>query len=695
MSLSYEDLYHLRLGNLSEAVQAWGDTAQRLKEQAEEARTGMRAKAVAARWRGENAEVTRPFVITTAGRFAAAHAQAEGMHAILRDLHHALSLQQRKLLAAESEAAAQGLSIRRDGTVTIGSRAPLDPGEVAGREQAAEEISARVTGILRQVEITDAEHARALYHLAGSDGNDHFTGHTFESVGDSYELFGSEADRAASDFLGLVQSDRIRTVEGMEEAHSLLLPWSDDPDFAAAVALALGPEGTLLLWAELNDRQEVGKVTEDRVRAVANLHESLGNTIATATHVQSPEMKAWRDEVVAHGAGPVPMRSGIRVHGFQIMSSLMEHGDWDADFLNTYGNSLIAMEMESKVCWPGRGPGDFVSVLGDDFRHDPMTGFMSALSRDPSASLEFFGPHGHLERETITMQYLLRDRDMGSLLDEEVAQSGLVASRVAIGDALTAAATGLDPNGPESQEHTHTEANKQIVDRALRLLDEAGDDFAPEFRQPMARVLVNHGAAFIDTAGNTMVERPFSVRNLSGVVVQLSRDPVAYGILNGGINHQLFDSMADEATVVGQDLNPKNILDRAGKVVGFLGQGRHDALSVESDEEVSRAEWQARYAYHGIGGIVTFLPGAGDLVQREVDIRSQGWLEDEKKRLGVENEAENWDVREAREQQLEALADEWYRMYSDWADGETGYQTRFGRSQVIGAAANDGRDDTR
>lgn len=94
--------------------------------------------------------------------------------------------------------------------------------------------------------------------------------------------------------------------------------------------------------------------------------------------------------------------------------------------------------------------------------------------------------------------------------------------RNGFGDALAAAATGVDPNGSRPMSpNVHTDANNRVFTNALGALSGQRDDMPASLRDDMAKIMVNHGhetyVAMSDPSGNS--RHPADGPNLSRVQV--------------------------------------------------------------------------------------------------------------------------------------------------------------------------------
>lgn len=173
-------------------------------------------------------------------------------------------------------------------------------------------------------------------------------------------------------------------------------------------------------------------------------------------------------------------------------------------------------------------------------------------------------------------------------------------------------------------------------------------------RDDMAKVLVNYG----DETHNTMssqADHPDDPRQLDRhqlleVTKQISRDQDSYGLLNDGLNREIVHDINTD-----HPSDPKETLQRAGATVGFLEEARYQALDTDKEDP----SWKAKWAYHGIGGAVNFIPVVGDAAQRGVDALTYQWQQDEQGRIDDENHQQNGKTFTNREGQLESLAKIW------------------------------------
>jgi hypothetical protein len=387
-------------------------------------------------------------------------------------------------------------------------------------------------------------------------------------------------------------------------------------------------------------------------------HAQYRIVLGEATRSDHPDMTGWQKDIITLGFQRVDPTNGSSPFGVQLMSSLMTSGKYDTGFLREYGDALISREaaMESPGSgWAAHG-GGYVPLLGEDFRWDPITGFMEALSRDPEAATTVFADADRSE-------YLLKDRPYGNLPVEGGAEGGL-AARHAIGEALLAAASGIDPNDPAATFVEHTPEHGEVVGNALQQLSAMGNDFPPEFRQPTSRVLTNHAPAVMDAINARRgASAPLDREELYKVMTQTSRDEVAYGILNEGMSIEMLRQISEpgDVSVDGrpQDGAEKSLI-HAGRTVGVLEQARYSAFSLEMERDRSV---QRMAMYHGLGSALNLIPDIGDVLQRSADLVITSWMEDELRREGEQLSTQHSAEFTARGNQLTTLANEWAKTH--------------------------------
>ncbi len=650
---TYEQLNGLDFADLQEAVDGWRRARNELHDLAERARSGIRDTARSIDWEGANADAGRRFIDRVANRFRYAEEQAGAIHLVLQELLEVQQDCQHRLRTLQAEVSEQGLSIDGQGRITVPPEDPHGPHGRPDGEQAdvINAFTGRISTILADSAENDTVAARALREMAGEEGTA-FAAGAYDSWEDAEATQGREdADEAIS----LINEYPDLTGRELDWLAEFLISQSGNEYFITHFATTLGADGIAQFWTGVLDERRFSADPQ----TLESLRAGLGTVLGEATRSDDPAMSRWQEDMIALGYERIDTGDGTGPTGFQVMSGLMSTGDYDPDFLVNYGEALIDWE-RTGVGWADPQ----ISYLPPElFTRDPLTGYMEALSRTPDAATALFS-------DTERADYLLVGRDYDHL-PQEGGENGGFAARDAIGNALTAATTGMNPDTTSAVPTEHTAAQKQIFADAVRSLSLVDDDLPPEFREPMAGILLNHGDAFMETIGGLPSERPLDRDQLFDVVTQISRDPNTYAQLNDGMNYVLVDYIYE-----GRDTET-HTLDVTGQTVGFLEEARRDAIANEAANDSDNASWRSRWGYHMAGSALNFIPGAGDILQRTMaDVPAAAWLSQEQAAIDRGLAIENQRISEAREAQLEALNNVWWDANSEWAEASEGYSSR-------------------
>lgn len=172
--------------------------------------------------------------------------------------------------------------------------------------------------------------------------------------------------------------------------------YKDDPLFSERFATQLGPKKTLEFWQGINDPAMNPSLGHERLDKFDDLQRNLGMTLATATQSDSADMTSWKGNMIKLGDQPIG-RDGGGPMGFQVMSNLMRTGDYDDQFLKSYGTKLMETERRltgngehANLAWQHMGMDPWLNRIGDDSGDDPLTGYLKGLSNSPDAATDFF-----------------------------------------------------------------------------------------------------------------------------------------------------------------------------------------------------------------------------------------------------------------------------------------------------------------
>ncbi|MFI1466002.1 hypothetical protein [Streptomyces wuyuanensis] len=687
------DLKTLREGNfalLGEAINDWSDVVKKLQTMKTNARDDLKAKADKANWAGVNATVSREFITKTAGEFTDAHTQATTIHNILKDTRDELVSYKQQLDQALERGRKKNLTVTSTGDGGFTVTMIIHPDRAAsGREvpdhspQDAEHLRDDIQRILNRATESDTTAAQVLKAIADQ-----------AEVGFSGAAYGDrdaavDAVRKAEEAAKLLKENGDEmSPEEFQKLNGLLASYKNDPLFQEKFATQVGPKGMLEFWADLsspdNPNELTRTLTKTQLNQLGEFQKNLGVVLGGATQSDSPAMRQWENDMVRLSGERYKTR-GAEIWGYQIMSNLMRTGDYDDQFLNKYGNSLVATEEKMKLpgnYWQGMGQMmPKMNFIGDaEFGRDPMTGFMTALANSPDAATEFFNTKDPQDNA----QWVLKDRPS---FDDSPLKDGPNEALDATGKAMFAAVSGAtSPDAPRSEFVEHSTEHKEAMKRSLGFLAATGNDFPAELRDDMAFAMGSHGGTVHRAMSDPLGTHGLDADQLLEVSKQISRNKDAYAELTTQMHHAIVGDIQTEKA------HPEDSLDRAGRTIGFLEEARYQATNDKKDGDLTDASWKKAWAYHIIGGALTPWHPAGDAVQRGVDLVTSAWLQDKQNEINDTATANHKETYESRNGELRALADIWYAQNEKWAEDPTheGYSKNHGVYSVIGASANDG-----
>ena len=701
--VTYQELMDLRLGKLDSASTAWEQTVQKMRKVTSGGGDGVSAhelqqKAQAADWKGQNATVTKEFVTKSAREFDDVLTSSRSVHNILSSAQAQFKKHKADAETISTEATKKNILVNTDGSVIAVSPAPT---AVGGDNQAPKATQKEVDAVADKVKRvvweaceTDRIAARALRAIAEDPYN--FSKTSYADIADADKQQGVED---ADAMVALAAKKDSMSDDELRRFTDVMRNQRDNPAFAERFATKMGPDGTLQLWRSLSDPADPEPPGGDRSKLLGDFQNNLSMTLATASHGDSPEMQQWKQGIISAGPKDFGIEGNqVKPYGFQVMSNLMGQGKFDKDFLKAYGDSLYDFEREgsqhpfnTEYLWnnPLRGPVDLDHAGGgaDDLGIDPMTGFLNAAAHNPEYATELFNDDDKAD-------YLLKDREYFSEADEYdggYEEGDPLESRGALGKALFAGGSGIDPDDPQGTFVEHTAAHKQVMAGALERLAGEGNDFPPELRDDMANLLGNHGDDAHRTMSNPLGDGPMNRDQLLEVSKQISRNQDSYALLNEQMNHAMLHDINTETA------HPEDSLDRSGRTVGFLEEARYQSITDEKDGDIRDASWKRAWTNATVGTALGYVPHAGPVLSAGTGLIMQGVYEDEVARAGMEASGANQEANEGREKQLHALADQWYQRNSEWANNPAhdGYSKEHGVYSHIGASANDGKADAR
>lgn len=452
------DLDALRHGNFSklgEAITDWEQMTKKLADLQKDAETNLKSKAVKANWAGVNATVTREFVDKTAGEFADAHTQADSITKILKDTRGELISYRTQLTDAIERGVKKNLTVMDTGNGTFTVTMNIHPDRAAKgthvpehTQQDVDNFRDEIQRILAKATESDSSAADVLKLLV-DQAKYGFSGASYKDRESA-----AEAVKAAKDMAGVMRKDPHKlTSTELNQLNENLARYGNDPLFAERLATDVGAKKTLEFYAGVADPYQGYSRDPKMWEKAKQLQKNLGITLGTATLSDSDAMARWERRMAQLGPDQLGIDDANDPTGFAVMSNLMRFGDYDDQFLNDYGEKLIAFDKERNVKdmspWINNwNQGDLNFWDKNDRGRDPMNGFLQALGHNPDAASQFFaqpeGTGGGVNKNSELndhLKYLAKDRIWlpDPTLDGE---RDFIAGHDALGHALDAATTG-------------------------------------------------------------------------------------------------------------------------------------------------------------------------------------------------------------------------------------------------------------
>ncbi|MEV4918813.1 DUF6571 family protein [Streptomyces tirandamycinicus] len=490
--MDFDTLLHAKFGTLDAALTDWNTLVTNLEKLEKDATEGLKGAADKADWQGVNSQAGRKFIDKTAGEFADAHTQATAIRNILRDTLGELKKAKNDLDGAIATARLQLISVVPSGKSFIAKAMDGDVGKDV-EQSTVDGVRDRIDRIIAAAAESDSSAAKILRALV--DQADKGFGDAAYADRDQ----AADAMRTAENLAALAKKDPGKlTAAEFDTLLAGLTEYHGDDLFSSTFAHRLGAQGTLDFWAGLNDANSRDQPADGkRLDQYKDLQKHLSLTLANATQSASPDMARWKFEMLQ--AVEKPIGPGTGVSGYVVMSNLMRAGDYEDDFLESYGRNMLAREQEGvrdgrrpEQIWGYHGGGlwPHLNSTGTDFGFDPMTGYMKALSNSPDAATAFFnaefigkdtennpfkrdtdgdGRKGHIGLSNF--QYLFEERNWMPDQDSEGEDS--IAGKNYLAAALEAATTG-HPAGelPTPATAAHTEDQAKLYSEIVKSVSE-------------------------------------------------------------------------------------------------------------------------------------------------------------------------------------------------------------------------------
>ncbi|QHA07191.1 hypothetical protein GQF42_31280 [Streptomyces broussonetiae] len=643
------DLDALRFANfklLDDAVEDWGHIVRNLKDLVEDAEKGLHQAANKANWAGMNSQVTKEFIGKTAGEFQDAHTQAETIHNILSDTAGELKGYQKQLNGAIERGLKKNLTVMDTGKGTFTVTMNVHPDRAASGYTPPEHDEHDVTSLREEVEkilskATESDNSAKTVLTALVDQTDYgFTDASYKDRDAAYD-----AVKAADKLASLAKKDpEDLTPEEFDQLSAGLKEHAGDPLFAERFATDLGPDKTLEFWAGINDPHKAAELGHERVDKYGELQRSLSLTLATASQSDSVGMAEWKGRMIALGDQPIGGQMGPM--GFQVMSNLMRAGDYDDQFLKSYGTALMSTERKlsgngehANLAWQHMGVDPWLNRMGDDSGDDPLTGYLKALSSSPDAATDFFNeeylPKDGDHKEAVSnFKYLFEDREWPK--ETDLKGDDIHPGQNNLAMALEAAATG-HPAGelPTTDTPAHNDQQAKLMASVVASISDDPDRLtkngymSDSIGQMASEYLpdINRATTDVKPDENSkdwqQIERLFPISgssahmnhaDVSRFLIAVGQNPEGYSAVEVGQKNYMANLMdyhmnpdlpADQR--YGQDMENtvKEISRRSAEVGGCLSIGRQEAVlgpAKEADEDYNHAVSQWQNVANGVIG---------------------------------------------------------------------------------------------
>ncbi|MFI1397467.1 DUF6571 family protein [Streptomyces sp. NPDC020681] len=642
--LDYKTVLDANLTPLSEAVAKWAKLPEEFRKVGKLYDNTVEKGLAESDWKGEAAEAAMDNVSLVGKQIRAANDEAADVHRLLSDAYDVFSQAQSKLKTIRSDIEKDKyLSIKPDGEVWFDPPADTPNEHLASLNKGYQEsIQAYRTSISNQV--TAAQEADdILYWALTQDYNGHnkgFDSNTYDSLKGA-KAGKEQADKDRDALTELAGVKRPYTLDEVKRINSLLSKHEGDPYFAEQFATGLGPKKTAEFWTRIADRTQYG---DEMTKESAKIQKSLGYTLATASHSTSPAMESWKKEMIELGGkrvDMVDMNMGTMTkgpYGYQVMSSLMRYGDYEKDFLDDYGKSLLAFEKshkgtDPKELWQPDGYETYLNFgAGTDHGLDPMAGYMEALGHNPEAAKELFhsGSWATSDKETANLdpdlKYLLEDRKWPEMPNNTKGSEDYDE----LGHAIEAATLGV----PYDQPELGLRRDNMTANVAEQVMVYVGDQ--PKYlddHKGMGDSLAKMGAGYIDDlnwassnfgnafTGQDLRDDAFGHKGPGHVGLSHGTAASFLAVAGGDEDGYKILSMAQqEYTASGLRAHPEpngevaQIIETGAKMQGMFDQARSNDIHAHFGEATKEAERKlaeaAEWKKFGVGAGVAVGVGA-------------------------------------------------------------------------------------
>ncbi|WP_316520479.1 hypothetical protein [Kitasatospora brasiliensis] len=700
--VSFKELHEADFSGINDAAEAWSGVAKALTSLDGRVAKDLTSTAQRAGWKGTAADEATKSLQGMDSDFKQASAVATALAAIMKTAAEDFAAARRDLDTAIHDAQTDNMTVSADGAVnwTLPKEAQNDTDrDVVAKEQKAkaEAIAARLT---KAVEKATSADQRATVALQGDIGTSTTSFNPAPYGGGPV----ADANRAKD----LMSKGGSLTDDQLNQLQALMAANAENKDFSTTLLNGLnyggktGPDA-LLEYSKVYDGLAHGN---HNAKGYQDVYGNLSVVLATATR-DGGMGKAWEDGLLAAAHRPGASAAGYN-DNYPALTKLMgAKGVFDKSFLLKVGNDLVGYERNSKVKGEELWGPDWSAIRGQT---DPVGGLMTALSRNPDASKDFFDPG-----KGKNLDYMLHDRKWPNQGYEQNQTGDLVrdTSRAAFGDALEAATTGRDPHGNQPPVRPHDKVMSQIMDETMKSFAGTGQgdktSLPAGLRRPMADMIADYAADMHEILGKEHLHGPSEPDGLTVSKDQLLRlirgateDPASFAVIQHAETQEIarrldaldYDAMKPDAT---GHTKPEleSLIHNSANSLGALDAVYADSAVDHADSDKSAKDWQAKMNYHLLGTPANLLPGVGDIAQRYVDIGTATYADAAKAEIDTKLKDNLSSHFSAGRQQLDAMIEQ--KMVVSGYDGKSldrdGSVPRQAQQQA-GIAYNSGIDNT-
>lgn len=730
MPLTYHDVTTTQLHMLADAAKAWKKMGNRFGELEKNFEDHVLKATGDGSWRGEGFQAATSASGVIKHEYGAAKAEALAIAKILNEAQTQFAGFKKSIERIVKEAEGKNYRVNvHTGEVTYdwGSLTPEeirtiknDPENLRVIKKAERGFTSSIKKLVKEAD--DADHGVKLALTAAvtdTDGKGSLNGFNSAAEGDMEKV---EAKRA-SELATKLDSEGKLPPREIAEMRRLARDNSHDTAFSRTLLNSLGPQGTVEFTNNLN--MAARDSDSGNKSGYLAIEKGLANSLGTATKdTDSTFYKKWREEMKKVGVqrfdDALPSAVGQKSsqpRGYQSMLTLMEQGDpksFSSEMLQDLGQDIRAAEDPDKG-----GDSDIWDLPGTHsgksdgwFANDPMDSTLGIMSHQPGTATEFLDPGP--DKENDMLRYLIKERDWE--ISEETTWTGNVShtkgiedgdSRMGLGRAMEAAATGQQPLGPDDPPRpnaTHTSPQARVMESAINLTDPGvgGDGIHKNVQRPLANALADYAPDTHESLDRVsdegtnpgvrgsaddarMFAEPGALRR---VMRGVSDDPDAYTLLHQAEREQIKQEIAS----LPSDAKPNSLvvedtMGHAAKSMGVFDAIKQDITTDIRDDKQAEADWNAKVVYHIVGGALTPIPGAGDAVQRGIDTWTWNMSNDQKESATTEANAK------IAERYLESES-QTRHFVGDWGE-RAGYARDSPQINVLQEAAMQARHDVR